>query len=74
LAVASGGNSGLEFGAMDGDGDGVLSKEELQEKLHNMGWSLEEAEKTFNVLDRDGIDSQKDPLYRVNLGTKCTKK
>jgi hypothetical protein len=46
---------------MDGDGDRVLSKEELQEKLYNMGWSLEEAEKTFNVLDRDGIDSQKDP-------------
>ncbi len=72
VAAASDGKAGLEFGAMDGDGDGVLSKEELQEKLHNMGWSLEEAEKTFNAIDRDGTDSQKDPLYRV-LCTKCTK-
>ena len=74
VAAASGGRAALEFGAIDlidGDGDGVLSKEELQEKLHNMGWSLEEAEKTFNAIDRDGSDSQKDTLYIVNLCTKC---
>ena len=52
--AASGGKDGLEFGAMDLDGDGVLSKAEFQSKLRSMGWSLEEAEQTFKAMDRDG--------------------
>jgi hypothetical protein len=32
----------------------VLSKEELQSRLRNMGWSLEEAAQTFAAMDRDG--------------------
>ena len=58
--AASGGKIGLEFGAIDEDGDGVLSKEELQSQLCKMGWSLEETEKTFKAMDRDedgGISS-----------------
>jgi hypothetical protein len=52
--AASGGKTGLEFGAIDLDGDGVLSELELQSKLRKMGWSSEEAEKTFKGMDRDG--------------------
>jgi Ca2+-binding EF-hand superfamily protein len=48
------GEPGLKFEAMDQDGDGVLSKEELQSRLRNMGWSLEEAAQTFAAMDRDG--------------------
>ena len=48
------GEPGLKFEAMDMDGDGVLSKEELQSKLRNMRWSLEEAAETFAAMDRDG--------------------
>ncbi len=54
VPAASGGKGGLEFGAMDLDGDGVLSKAEFQSKLRIMGWSLEEAEQTFKAMDRDG--------------------
>jgi DNA repair exonuclease SbcCD ATPase subunit len=54
VPAASGGKDGLEFGAMDLDGDGVLSKAEFQFKLNNMGWSVEEAEQTFKAMDRDG--------------------
>jgi len=54
VPAASGGKDGLEFGAMDLDGDGVLSKAEFQSKLRSMGWSLEEAEQTFKAMDRDG--------------------
>jgi len=54
VPAASGGKDGLEFGAMDLDGDGVLSKAEFQSKLRIMGWSLEEAEQTFKAMDRDG--------------------
>ena len=43
----------LEFEAMDGDGDGVLSKEELKRKLQDMGWSVQAAEQTFAAMDRD---------------------
>jgi hypothetical protein len=53
VPVASVGKAGLEFGAMDVDGDGVLTKEELQSMLRNMGWSLEEVENTFKAMDRD---------------------
>ena len=45
---------GLKFEAMDEDGDCLLSKEELQSRLRNMGWSLEEAAQTFAAMDRDG--------------------
>ena len=54
VPAASGGKDGLEFGAMDLDGDGVLSKAELHSKLRIMGWSVEEAEQTFKAMDRDG--------------------
>ena len=57
LLTTSGGKlaePGLKFEAMDMDGDGVLSKEELQSKLRNMRWSLEEAAQTFAAMDRDG--------------------
>jgi hypothetical protein len=54
VLAASSGKTGLEIGAMDVDGDGVLSKQELESKLRNMGWSMEEVEKTFKVMDRDG--------------------
>jgi hypothetical protein len=54
VPTASGGKTGLEFGAIDEDGDGVLSKEELQRQLCRMRWSLEEAEKTFKAMDRGG--------------------
>jgi len=57
VPVASRGKSGLEVGAMDVDGDGVLSQAELQSKMSIMGWSLEEAEKTFQAMDRDGDGS-----------------
>jgi septal ring factor EnvC (AmiA/AmiB activator) len=39
---------------MDVDGDGVLSKAEFQSKMSTMGWSLEEAEQTFQAMDYDG--------------------
>jgi hypothetical protein len=48
------GEPGLKFEAMDVDGDCVLSKEELQSRLRNMEWSLEEAAQTFAAMDRDG--------------------
>ena len=48
------GEPGLKFEAMDMDGDGVLSKEELQSMLRNMRWSLEEAAQTFAAMDSDG--------------------
>ena len=55
MPTASDGKTGLEFGAIDMDVDGaVLSKEELQSQLCKMGWSVEEAEKTFKAMDRDG--------------------
>ena len=54
VPAASGGKNGLEFGAMDLDGDGVVSKAEFKSKLSIMGWSLEEAEQTFKAMDRDG--------------------
>ena len=54
VPAASYGQPGLEYAATDVDGDGMLSKEELRRQLRNMGWSLEEAEKTFNAMDRDG--------------------
>jgi phage shock protein A len=54
VPAASGGKNGLEFGAMDLDGDGVLSKAEFKSKLSIMGWSFEEAEQTFKAMDRDG--------------------
>jgi chromosome segregation ATPase len=52
--AASGSKPLPEFGAMDLDGDGMLSKQEFQSRLRIMEWSLEEAEKTFKALDRDG--------------------
>jgi hypothetical protein len=54
VLAASGGKNGLEFGAMDLDANGALSKAEFQSKLRIMGWSLEEAEQTFKAMDRDG--------------------
>ena len=54
--AASGGKlgvPGLKFEAIDVDGDGMLSKDELQSKMRNMGWSFEEAGQTFAVMDRD---------------------
>jgi chromosome segregation ATPase len=54
VLAASCGKTRLEIGAMEVDGNGMLSKQELQSKLRNMGWSLEEAEKTFKGMDRDG--------------------
>ena len=54
VPAASDGMNGLEFGAMDLDGDGVLSKAEFKSKLSIMGWSFEEAEQTFKAMDRDG--------------------
>ncbi len=54
VKVVSGSKSGLEVGAMDVDGDGVLSKAEFQSKMSIMGWSLEEAEQTFQAMDHDG--------------------
>jgi septal ring factor EnvC (AmiA/AmiB activator) len=39
---------------MDVDEDGVLSKSEFQSKMSIMGWSLEEAEQTFQAMDHDG--------------------
>ena len=54
VPAASGGKNGLEFGAMDLDANGALSKAEFQSKLRIMGWSLEEAEQTFKAMDRDG--------------------
>ena len=59
VPAASYGHHGLEYAATDVDGDGVLSdgvlsKEELQRQLRNLGWSLEEAEKTFKAMDRNG--------------------
>jgi len=54
VPVASDGMNGLEFGAMDLDGDGVLSKAEFKSKLSIMGWSFEEAEQTFKAMDSDG--------------------
>jgi len=54
VPAASGGKHKLEFGAMDLDGDGVLSKAEFQIQLRKIGWSPEEAEKTFKDMDRDG--------------------
>ena len=48
------GEPGLKFEAMDVDGDGVLSKQELQSRLRIMGWSFEEAAQTFAAMDRDG--------------------
>ena len=47
------GDAGLKFGAMDADGDGVLSKEEFKSKLGAMGWSLAELEETFTAMDRN---------------------
>jgi hypothetical protein len=54
VPAASGGKNGLEFGAMDLDRDAVLSKAEFQSKMSTMGWSLEEAEQTFQAMDYDG--------------------
>jgi hypothetical protein len=54
VPAASYDQPGLEYAATDVDGDGMLSKEELQRQLRSMGWSLEEAEKTFKAMDRDG--------------------
>ena len=49
------GEHGLKFEAMDVDGDGVLSKDELQSTLRDMvGWSWEKAGQTFAAMDRDG--------------------
>jgi chromosome segregation ATPase len=54
VPAASGAKNKLKFGAMDLDGDGLLSKAEFQSKLGIMRWSLEEAEQTFKDMDRDG--------------------
>jgi hypothetical protein len=54
VLAASGGKPGLEIKAMNVDGDGVLSQQELLSKLRNMGWSLERAEQTFKCIERDG--------------------
>jgi hypothetical protein len=70
VPAASGGKNGLEFGAMDLDGDGVLSKAEFKSKLSIMGWSFEEAEQTFKAMDRDGdggISLKMHDIYHQNV-------